>query len=297
MAGTDDARRAYAQQLVRDLGPGHEPAGLPQRRMPEGAARRPIRDRLFDAFAATPREDFLGPPPWPLLRGGFTRQWTDDARELYQDVLVGLDVELGINNGQPSLHARCLAACDPRVRDTVLHVGAGTGYYSAIVAYLVGEHGRVIGYEIEAHLAARAAANLAALPQVSVRAASGAEPPLPACDVIYVNAGATHPVAAWLDAMRIGARLMFPLTADDGGGCMLLVTRRSERGYAAQALMRVAFIACIGARDTRQSDALRLAFAQRSEHSIRSLRRHGHADASLWCAGPGWWLSSDEPVD
>lgn len=277
MAATDDARRAFAQQLMRDLGHGHA--------------------RLFDAFARTPREHFLGPPPWPLLRGGFTRQWTEDARELYQDVLVGLDLELGINNGQPSLHARCLAECDPQPNDTALHVGAGTGYYSAILAHLVGSGGRVIAYEVEPQLAERATHNLATLPQVHVRATSGAEAPLPACDVIYVNAGATHPVAAWLDAMRIGARLMFPLTADDGAGCMLLVTRRTERGYAARALMRVAFIACIGARDAAQSHALRLAFASRPEHHIRSLRRSGAPDESAWCTGPGWWLSSDEPDD
>jgi protein-L-isoaspartate(D-aspartate) O-methyltransferase len=276
MVSTEAARRAYAQHLVRDLGPGHE--------------------RLFDAFAVTPREQFLGPPPWPLLGGGYTRQWSDDPRELYDDVLVGLDVELGINNGQPSLHARCLAACDPQPGETVLHVGAGTGYYSAILAHLVEARGRVIAYEIEAHLAERAAAHLAALPQVSVRATSGAEAPLPPCDVIYVSAGATHPVPAWLDAMRIGARLMFPLTADDGG-CMLLVTRRSERGYAARASMRVSFIACIGARDARQAQALRQAFAARSEHRIRSLRRDEAPDASVWVAGPGWWLSSDEPPD
>jgi len=277
MVSTEAARHAYAQQLVRDLGPGHQ--------------------RLREAFAGTPRERFLGPPPWPLLRGGFTRQWSDDPRELYDDVLVGLDVNLGINNGQPSLHTRCLAACDPQPGETALHVGAGTGYYSAILAHLVGPHGRVIAYEIEAHLAARAAANLAALSQVEVRAISGVEPPLPACDVIYVSAGASHPVAAWLDALRIGARLMFPLTADDGGGCMLQVTRRSERGYAARAWMRVSFIACIGARDALQSQALRQAFAKRSEHSIRSLRRDGPPDASVWVAGSGWWLSSDEPVD
>ena len=276
MVGTEASRRAYAQQLVRDLGQGH--------------------DRLQQAFADTPREQFLGAPPWPLLCGGFTRQWSDDPQELYQDVLVGLDVELGINNGQPSLHARCLAACNPQPSETALHVGAGTGYYSAILARLVGSHGRVLAYEIEAHLAERAAANLASLPQASVHATSGAEPPLPASDVIYVSAGATHPVVAWLDAMRVGARLMFPLTADDGGGCMLLVTRRSERGYAAHALMRVSFIACIGARDPRQSQALRQAFAQRPEHTIRSLRRDDAPDDSVWLAGAGWWLSSDEPA-
>lgn len=277
MSSIDDARRAYAQRMAQEAGRPGSP--------------------LEAAFAATAREAFVGPPPWPLLRGGFAPDWSDDARELYQDVLVGLDVELGINNGQPSLHARCLATCDPRPGETVLHVGAGTGYYSAILAQLVAPHGRVIAYEIEPHLAARAAANLAPWPQASVRAASGAEPPLPECDVIYVNAGATHPAAAWLDAMRVGARLLFPLTADDSSGCMLLVTRRSARGYAASALMRVTFIACIGARDARASRALRQAFAAGPERRIRSLRRDDAPDASAWCAGPGWWLSSDEPVD
>src|SRR5262245_2098386 len=184
--------------------------------------------RLRAAFADTAREAFLGPPPWLLMGNEFGRSWCDDPRELYQDVLVGLAVERGINNGQPSLHARSLAACDPRVGDTALHVGAGLGYYSAILAQLVGTGGLVVAYEIEADLAQRAATHLAPWPQVQVRAASGAASPLPPSDVIYVSAGATHPVAAWLDALRVGGRLIFPFTPDDSVGCMLLVTRVTE---------------------------------------------------------------------
>ena len=188
--------------------------------------------------------------------------WCDDARELYQDVLVGLDADLGINNGQPSLHARCLAACDPQPGETALHVGAGTGYYSAILAQLVGERGRVIAYEIEARSRrARAAANLKPWPQVSVRAISGAKPPLPACDVIYVNAGATHPLAGLARCVAHGARLMFPLTPTMArAACCWSPTWPSAR-YAARAMMRVSFIACIDARDAAASAALRRAFA------------------------------------
>jgi len=251
--------------------------------------------RLRDAFADTAREDFVGLAPWPLLGHDLGRTWSDDARDLYQDVLVGLDADRGINNGQPSLHARCLAACNPQPGETVLHVGAGTGYYSAILAQLVGERGRVIAYEIEPDLAARAAVNLKPWPQVGVQAVSGAIPPLPACDVIYVNAGATHPLAAWLDALRDGARLMFPLTPDDSSGCMLLVTHLAGSRYAARAMMRVAFIACVDARDAAASAALRRAFAWGSVDAVQSLHRDDHPDDTAWCAGSGWWLSTRPP--
>jgi len=275
MSPIERERQRYADQMTAGIG---------------GDVRR-----LRAAFAATPREDFLGPPPWPLLGHAIGRVWTDDARDLYQDVLVGLDVERGINNGQPSLHARGLAACDPHPGDTVLHVGAGTGYYTAMLAQLVAPDGSVIAYEIERDLAARAAVSLKPWPQASVRAVSGAEPPLPACDVIYVNAGATHPLAAWLDALRDGGRLLFPLTPDDGTGCMLLVTRLAGARYAARSLMRVSFIACIGARDAAASAALRSAFARGAVEAVRSLHRDDHPDESAWCAGSGWWLSTRPP--
>ena len=99
-----------------------------------------------------------------------------------QDVVVGLATERLINNGEPSLHARCLGALAPKPGEHVLHVGAGTGYYSAVLAELVGEAGRVEAYEIEADIAARAAANLGDRPNVKVHGRSGADGPLPGCD-------------------------------------------------------------------------------------------------------------------
>ena len=272
MSPLEAERQRYADEVLRGVGGD-------------------TRQRLHDAFAQTPRERFVGAPPWPLVGHEIGRVWSSDPHELYQDVLVSLDAERGINNGQPSLHARCLAECDVRPDETALHVGAGTGYYSAILARLVGERGRVIAYEIEADLAARAASCLSPWPQAQVRAASGASGPLPACDVIYVSAGATHPLAAWLDALRVRGRLMFPLTADAGSGCMLLVTRVAEQRYTARALMRVSFIACTGARDERAAAALRQAFATRPVEVVRSLHRDDASDESAWCVGDGWWLS------
>ena len=88
--------------------------------------------RLASAFASTPREDFLGPGPWKVFVGGrYIETPSPDPAFLYQDVVVGLAPDRRINNGQPVLHAICLAALGVKEGDTVVHVGAGTGYYRA----------------------------------------------------------------------------------------------------------------------------------------------------------------------
>ena len=252
--------------------------------------------RLIDAFAGVPREDFVGPGPWPIFVGsGYLPTVSNDPALLYQDVLVGLDTARGINNGQPSLHARCLAAVLPAPGEAVVHVGAGSGYYSAVLATLVGAHGRVQAYEIVPELAAMARKNLAQHANVTVHSASASEGPLPEADVIYVNAGATHPLDIWLDALRVGGRLIFPLTPDEGFGVMLLVKRLDATRFAAQTLIRVVFIPCMGARDEKASQALTAALQVHSLKLVQSLHRHTPPDASAWCVGSTWWLSTRAP--
>jgi len=182
--------------------------------------------RVEAAFAAVPREEFLTPPPWRIfLPGGVIEKNTSDPSEFYADVLVVLDRAKGINNGQPSLHAAWIAAVDPQPNESAVHIGIGTGYYTAILATLVGEGGRVAAYEIEARLAALAEKHLARFPQVTVHAASGVGQALPEADVIYVNAAATAPDARWLTALKPLGRLVFPWQAGRGGAVTLVVRR------------------------------------------------------------------------
>ena len=257
-------------------------------------AKGGVRDAaLAAAFARVPRERFVGPGPWRIFTAaGYIDTPSDDPAFLYQDVVVGLATERLINNGEPSLHARCLGALAPKPGERVLHVGAGTGYYSAVLAELVGEAGRVEAYEIEADIAARAAANLGDRPNVKVHGRSGADGPLPGCDGVYVNAGATAPLAAWLDALNDGGRLLFPLTPDEGPGGLLLVRREGQR-FAARIISWAMFIPCIGARDAAQSGRLAQAFQRKDIGQVKSLRRNGAPDASCWVQGEGWWLSSE----
>jgi protein-L-isoaspartate(D-aspartate) O-methyltransferase len=248
--------------------------------------------RVIDAFATVPREEFLGPPPWQVLTGMGDVETSSDPALLYQDALVALKLEAHLNNGQPSLHMASLAALDIQAGETVVHVGAGTGYYSAIMAALTGPSGRVIAYEIDGDLAARAKENLAVLPHVEVRHQSGTAGPLPPADVIYVSAGATAPLRLWVEALRPEGRLLFPLTPEQGVGCMLLVSRSASGGFAAKCISTAVFTPCIGARDDETGERLSKAFASRDTRSLRSLRYDSDPDETCWFAGPDWWLST-----
>ncbi len=256
--------------------------------VPEGPVRA--------AFAATPREQFVGPGPWQIMTAtGYVETPSSDPAFLYQDVLIALKKGGPINNGQPTLHALCLGALHIQEGERILHVGAGTGYYTALLARLTGPAGSVVAYEIDPELANRATANLAEFSNVTVRGRSGVEAPLPECDVLYVNAGATSPLNVWLDTLRPHGRLLFPLTPAEGFGGMLLITRSANDRWNARFLTRAMFIPCIGARDDDTAYRLGDAFKHDNFAAVRSLRRNTAPDETCWFAGEGWWLSTAAP--
>ncbi len=254
----------------------------------------PPGSKLAAAFASTPREQFVAPPPWRVFtHTGYMEAPSDDPAFLYQDVVVSLATDSPLNNGQPTLHALCLAALAPNKGERVVHVGAGTGYYTTILAKLVGETGSVDAYEIDPELAQRATENLAQFPQVTVHLRSGAEAPLPQCDVLYVNAGATAPLAVWLDALAPNGRFVFPLTPGESAGGMLLVTKKEDEKYEASFLCQAQFVPCIGARSEAEARNLSKAFRKGNWSQVKSLHRNSEPDKSCWCSGDGWWLSTE----
>jgi len=87
---------------------------------------------------------------------------------VYVDTTVSIVREKGINNGQPSVHAKWIASAAINEGDHVVHVGTGTGYYTAIMAHLVGSSGRVTGIEFDPTLATRAKVNLASYSHVQI---------------------------------------------------------------------------------------------------------------------------------
>ena len=273
------ARRAFAEEL---------------------RATSPVlhNDRVVDAFATVPRERFLGPGPWKILPGPRSHEtyMTPDAdpRRVYHDVLVPLDEEQDINNGQPSLWAFMFDRLGVEPGEHVLQIGAGTGYYTAILAELTGEGGHVTAVEYDEDLAAQATTNLKPWSQVNLIHGDGATFDPGDVDVVVAFAGVTHPAPHWLDRLRDGGRLMVGLTATNGWGFMLMATRASD-AFRAEALGPCGFVPFVG-RDEAAAERLGKALKRLKGKDIPIASLHRgvppeSAKRQVWYAGPGFWLS------
>jgi protein-L-isoaspartate(D-aspartate) O-methyltransferase len=248
--------------------------------------------RLAEAFAAIPRELFVGPGPWKVDTGNcYIDTPTDDPAFLYQDVAVALE-QPGFNNGRPMLHATCISALALQPGERVVHIGAGTGYYTSILAMMVGESGSVDAYEIEPAFVARAKENLSRFPQVKLHAVSGAEGPLPECDAVYVNAASTSPLSLWLDVLPPLGRLIFPLTPAEGPGAMLQIIKQKMNFAPARFLCPTRFVPCIGSRKEETAQKLTEAFRDVRWTQVKSFWRNSSPDESCWFSDDNWWLST-----
>jgi protein-L-isoaspartate(D-aspartate) O-methyltransferase len=268
----EDCRRFYADEV----------------RLAAGLREGP----LVAAFARVPREKFLGPSPWQVasadsismaLMGlsGSAYVTTADRSDLYHNVLVALDPDRQLNNGQPSALARWIDSLELQTGDRVYHLGCGVGYYTAIVAEVVGAGGSVVASEVDAALAARARENLEVYTNVSVHAGDGAAFDPGSCDAIFINAGVTHPHRLWLERLSPGGRLVLPLTATmesanfGGGGFMTKITA-GPNGYSARVVSPVGIFSCTSVRDPQMNVALLKAMGSKALLKLKSVRTDPH---------------------
>jgi protein-L-isoaspartate(D-aspartate) O-methyltransferase len=248
---------------------------------------------VLAAFSTVPRERFVGPGPWIIQSQGESWVTEDsDPRAVYRDALIVLDAAKHLNNGQPSLWASHLAILHLQRGDQVLHLGCGTGYYTAIMAELTGPNGKVTAFELDAGLAARARDALKEWPQATVIHGDGARGPLEAADAIIASAGATHPLAVWLAAVRPHGKLLFPLTSTRGPGTMAHLVRVNAEWFKAALINTAFFVDFVGARDAAVSGELARALKRDEGVGVRSLRCDAHErDQSCWLHGQGWCFS------
>ena len=291
MIDLDEYRRFFAEEI-------------------EAVAR--LRTRaLVDALAAVPRERFLRPGPWSvvgdssfLAGGSLTIRTTADAdpRRVYHNIAVAIDPARHLFNGQPGTVAAWIDALALTPGARVLHVGCGLGYYTAVIAHAVGAGGRVVAYEVDASLAAEARLNLAALPWVAVHHGDASAPASETFNAIIVNAGATHPLETWLEALAPEATAIVPLTsaglpgmsASIGKGLVWQLTRR-DGDFAARVLDLVAIYSAVGVRDPTLNQQLgkSMMTGPARWQAVKRLRRDTHEPSdSCWFHGNRFCLSA-----
>jgi protein-L-isoaspartate(D-aspartate) O-methyltransferase len=254
MEDSSSARRAYAG-LIRQRADLHS-------------------ERLVRALSEIPREDFLGMGPWKIMRFAFPLKYEDtpdaDPVHVYDDVLVALDPERQLNNGLPSAVARWIDAMDIQPGEHVVHAGCGTGYYTALIAQMIGSGGRVTALEVDTKLAARARVNLRRFSKVEVVAGDATKNELGPVDAIFVNAGR------------------------DLSSVMLRI-QRLKSGFSAKWIGLAGFFPCVGAIDPESDRRLGDALAKEGLTDVRSLRREPHnADQSCCLHGKGYCFSKHD---
>ena len=111
---------------------------------------------LQQALAKVPRERFVGPGPWQVVRTTslpgeepYRTTATTAPSEVYHNVLIGLDPSRNLNNGHPSSLAGWLHALEVTPGSRVVHIGCGVGYYTAVLAEMVGATGHVTAFEVD----------------------------------------------------------------------------------------------------------------------------------------------------
>lgn len=268
---------------------------------------------LADAFAAVPREQFLRSGPWTVLGDsgdGFmmggpprTRTTADaDPSRVYHNIAIAIDPARQLFNGQPGTLAVWLDVLGLAPGARVLHVGCGLGYYTAVMAHCVGPSGRVVTYDVDESLASDARRNLASLEWVDVRHGDASDPLGETFDAILVNAGVTHPLDTWLDALAPDSRMLLPLTGTMpamaptiGKGLAWLLTKQTAAELSARAVGMVAIYSAVALRDDEVNARLGKAMmgGPMQWNAVKRMRRDPHEpSASCWLHGPTWCWST-----
>ena len=206
-----------------------------ERMVDEQIAQRGVRsEAVLAALRRIPRERFLPPA---------------DVGRAYSDGAQSIDC--GQTISQPYMVGRMTELLAPQRGQSVLEVGTGSGYQTAILACVAG---RVYTIEWHLKLLNQAAARLEGLSlrNVCFRCGDGSvgwaeHSPY---DGIMVTAGAPEVPEALCEQLAVGGRLVVPVGPVNDQ--VLVVVQRTVRGYERQEVLRCRFVKLLGVAGWRE---------------------------------------------
>jgi len=208
----------------------------------EQMVRRQIATRgisnplVLDAFREVPREVFVD---------------EDRRSSAYDD--HPLPIGAGQTISQPYIVAFMIEAAEIAPGDTVLEVGAGSGYAAAVISRIAGS---VIAIERHCDLAEAARVRLHRLAYDNVRIVEGdgtlarlEEAPF---DAILASASGSHIPDVLVEQLAPGGRLVMPLGEPNGVQELVKLTKRFDGTTVEERLAEVRFVPLIGEAGWRE---------------------------------------------
>src|ERR1044071_5336710 len=194
-------------------------------------ARRGVRDPyVLEALRRVPREAFVEP--------GFEEFAYEDGP---------LPIGEGQTISQPYIVALMIESAEVKPGDSILEVGAGSGYAAAVMAQIAD---RV--YAIERHpslgKSARQRFKKLGYDNIELRVGDGTRgwPEAAPFDAFLVAAGGPEVPPALKEQLAIGGRLVIPVGEEERYQTLIKLTRKSESEFEEENLGAVAFVPLIG---------------------------------------------------
>ncbi|MFL6800703.1 MAG: protein-L-isoaspartate(D-aspartate) O-methyltransferase [Sphingomicrobium sp.] len=193
--------------------------------------RRGIRERhILDAFLAVPREAFVS--------------------EEYAHLAYGdhpLPIEANQTISQPYIVALMIEAAGIAPGDTVLEVGAGSGYAAAVISRVAA---KVIAIERQHDLVEVAAARLRRLGYDNIEIVEGdgtrGWPEAAPYDAILAAASGSHVPRPLIEQLAPGGRIVMPVGDPRGAQELIKVTKQEDGILKQENLGGVRFVPLIG---------------------------------------------------
>ncbi len=218
-----------------------------------------------DAVIATPRHRFVH--RFRIGDGPLRDIDVDPAQNLpdiYSDaVMQHVDAKgdlLPSSNSQPSYVLFLLHLLGLEQGQAALEIGSGSGWLAAIMAYLVGPEGKVVGIELLPDLAAQSRTDSEALSFGNVTIITGdgtrGHPAGAPYDRAIITAATWDVPAALLDQVAGGGRVLVPVELRGGDGCDVTVLQRQGAVLVAERSVPGWFVPLQGGGQDRRADAL-----------------------------------------